>query len=154
MGAVAVERGSSIKFLGVHISDNLSWTQHITAILKGSSPTLLPQRFVKIRHITKRSINHLHLLTSKLTDCTTALFRTLPSPSRKLTFPLRKGSAGTLPQGSLCIGSTPPWPHTVCVATMRNVVQEPEKLYLQGQEQLHPINYQVLGTPCTTQSQP
>ena len=43
--------GQKLQILGVHISEDLSWTQHINAIIK----TLLPENITEIRHVKEDS---------------------------------------------------------------------------------------------------
>ena len=44
---VAVEQVESFKFLGVHISDKLTWSKHTKTVVKRTQQNLLPLRRLK-----------------------------------------------------------------------------------------------------------
>ena len=59
INGTAVERVTSFKFLGVHITENLSWTTNTTLVKKALTASLLPKVAEEILHV---SPGPLHIL--------------------------------------------------------------------------------------------
>eukprot|EP00061_Rhincodon_typus_P002227 g16944.t1 len=71
-----VERVNSTKFLGVMITDNLSWTSHVDAIVKKAQQRLFFLRLLRKFDASIRSLTNFYRCTieSILSGCTTAWY--------------------------------------------------------------------------------
>eukprot|EP00061_Rhincodon_typus_P000888 g13096.t1 len=63
INGTVVERGKSIKFLGVTITDNLSWTSHVDATVKKAQQHLLFLRQVRKFGMSIRSLTNFYRCT-------------------------------------------------------------------------------------------
>ncbi|XP_053266772.1 uncharacterized protein LOC128424562 [Pleuronectes platessa] len=80
-----VERVSSFKFLGVHISDDLTWTHHTDSIRKSARQQLFVLRRLRKLHMDSRILCNFYRCTieSILTGCITAWYGSCTALNRK-----------------------------------------------------------------------
>ena len=83
-GAV-VEQVESFKFLGVHITNKLTWSKHTTTIVKSARQDLFPLRRLKIFVIGPQILKRFYSCTieSILTGCITAWYGNCLASDRK-----------------------------------------------------------------------
>jgi hypothetical protein len=83
-GAV-VEQVESFKFLGVHITDKLSWSKHTKTVVKRARQCLFPLRRLKRFGIGPQILKRFNSCTieSILTDCFTAWYGNCSASDRK-----------------------------------------------------------------------
>ena len=84
-GAV-VERVESFKFLGVHITNKLSWSKHTKTVMKRAQQNLIPHRRLKTFGMGSQLLKRFYsctiesILTSILTGCITAWYGNCSAP--------------------------------------------------------------------------
>eukprot|EP00061_Rhincodon_typus_P016416 g44619.t1 len=80
-----VERMERIKFLGVTITDNLSWTSHINAAVKKVQQHLLFIRWFRKFGMSMRTLNKFYSCTTEciLPGCITAWYSNCSAQDRK-----------------------------------------------------------------------
>ena len=80
-----VERGESFKFLGVHITNDLSWSKHTKTFVKRAQQNLFALRRLKRFVMGPQILKTFYSCTIEniLTGCTTALYGNCPASDRK-----------------------------------------------------------------------
>ncbi|KAI3369658.1 hypothetical protein L3Q82_024504, partial [Scortum barcoo] len=73
INGMAVERVSSFKFLGTHISENLSWTTNTSSLIKKAHQRLFFLRTLKKNHLSTAILGNFYrcAIESILTNCIT-----------------------------------------------------------------------------------
>ncbi|TKS65503.1 RNA-directed DNA polymerase from mobile element jockey [Collichthys lucidus] len=85
MNGMAVERVSSFKFLGTHISEDLSWTTNTSSLVKKAHQRLFFLRTLKKNHLSSAIlVNFYHcVIESILTNCVTVWYGSCSAAERK-----------------------------------------------------------------------
>ena len=65
VGSSLIEKVSCYKLLGVHLSDNLTWNEHVTHIVKKGSKRLYAIRALKKCGLTDRQLILVHCSTTR-----------------------------------------------------------------------------------------
>jgi hypothetical protein len=75
-----VEQVESFKFLGIHITNKLSWSKHTKTVVKRARQNLFPLRGLKIFGMGPQILKRFYSCTieSILTSCITACVRGRP----------------------------------------------------------------------------
>ena len=83
-GAV-VEKVESFKFLGVHITNELSWSKHTKAVVKRARQHLFPLMIMKRFGMDSQILKKFYSCTieSILTGCITGWYGNCSAPARK-----------------------------------------------------------------------
>ncbi|KAI3375823.1 hypothetical protein L3Q82_003746 [Scortum barcoo] len=71
---MAVERVSSFKFLGTHISENLSWTANTSSLIKKAHQRLFFLRTLKKNHLSTAILGNFYRCAGILTNCITVWY--------------------------------------------------------------------------------
>ncbi|KAI3369025.1 hypothetical protein L3Q82_025435 [Scortum barcoo] len=76
INGMAVERVSSFKFLGIHISENLSWTANTSSLIKKAHQRLFFLRTLKKNHLSTAILGNFYrcAIESILTNCITVWY--------------------------------------------------------------------------------
>ncbi|XP_055507619.1 uncharacterized protein LOC129706959 [Leucoraja erinacea] len=155
-----VERVKNFKFLGVHISKDLSWTQRTDAMIRKTHQHLYFLRRLRRFGVLKRILLNFYRCTVQtiLTGCIMAWFGNLNVQEQKR---LQKvvntaqsisdltnieGIYRSLPQKCRQHHQrpTPSWPSTHFTSAIGKKVQEPENCNVQVHEQLLPYSHQTI----------
>ncbi|KAI3355958.1 hypothetical protein L3Q82_017150 [Scortum barcoo] len=85
INGMAVERVSSFKFLGIHISENLSWTANTSSLIKKAHQRLFFLRTLKKNHLSTAILGNFYrcAIESILTNCITVWYGNCSVADRK-----------------------------------------------------------------------
>ncbi|MCJ8732086.1 hypothetical protein PDJAM_G00206930 [Pangasius djambal] len=85
INGMAVERVSSFKFLGTHISENLSWSTNTSSLIKKAHQRLFFLRTLKKNHLSADILSNFYrcAIESILTNCITVWYGNCSAADRK-----------------------------------------------------------------------